>query len=79
MTAKVIKTEPDYEEALEALGHLMDRNAEPETPEAAQLELLALLIQDYESKQFRINPPDPIEAIRFRMEQQNLSARDLIP
>ena len=76
---KVIKNKTKYEETLFALEELLDRDPAPGTPENEELELLALLIQDYESRQFEFAPPTPIEAIKFRMEQQNLTPRDLIP
>ena len=76
---KVIKNKTQYEETLFALEKLLDRDPAPGTPENEELELLALLIQDYESRQFEFAPPTPIEAIKFRMEQQNLTPRDLIP
>lgn len=79
MTAKVIKTESEYEAALAEIRALIDLDPDPGTPEGDRLELLALLVQDYESKKYRIEPPDPIEAIEFRMEQQDLSPRDLVP
>ena len=76
---KVIKNKTQYEETLFALEELLDRDPAPGTPENEELGLLALLIQDYESRQFEFAPPTPIEAIKFRMEQQNLTPRDLIP
>lgn len=76
---KVIRSEADYAEALLKLENLMDRNPAPGTPESEELELLSLLIQDYESKRYHFAAPDPVEAIKFRMEQQNLTPRDLIP
>jgi HTH-type transcriptional regulator/antitoxin HigA len=51
--------------------------AEPGIPEADEMEVLVTLIKAYENKHYPINPPDPVEAIKFRMEQQNLTARDL--
>src|SRR5207249_11175995 len=79
MTAKVLKTESDYENALEELGRLMELHPAAGTRESDQLELLALLIRDYESKHHAITPPEPLEAIQFRMEQQGLTPRDLVP
>jgi HTH-type transcriptional regulator/antitoxin HigA len=76
---KVIKNKTEYEETLLALENLLDRNPTPGTPENEELELLTLLVQDYESRQYQFVLPDPIEAIKFRMEQQNLTPRDLIP
>lgn len=79
MEAKVIKTAEEYKEALDAIEKLMDSDPEPGTEAANKLELLTLVVRDYESKRFPISLPDPIEAIRFRMEQQGLSQRDLVP
>lgn len=76
---KIIKTKTDYNAALELLGKLMDSDPKRGTPEAEKLEFLVLLIKDYESKLFPDSVPDPVEAIFFRMEQQNLTQRDLIP
>lgn len=76
---KVIRNEADYEETLLALEKLMDRDPASGTSESEELELLTLLIQDYESRQYQFGPPSPVEAIRFRMEQQKLTPRDLIP
>jgi HTH-type transcriptional regulator/antitoxin HigA len=76
---KVIKTDADYAAALAEIERLVDRDPAVGTPEAEQLELLTLLVREYESRKFPIKAPDPIEAIRFRMEQQELTQRDLIP
>lgn len=76
---KIIKTKTDYKAALELLGKLMDSDPKKGTPEAEKLEFLVLLIKDYESKLYAEPVPDPVEAILFRMEQQNLTPRDLIP
>jgi len=76
---KVIKSDADCETALHEIEQLVDRNPKAGSPEADQLELLTLLVRDYESKRFEIPLPDPIEAIAFRMEQQDLSRRDLVP
>jgi HTH-type transcriptional regulator/antitoxin HigA len=76
---KPIRTETDYEAALAAVEELMDLDPADGTPAADQLELLTLLVQDYEA---RVCPPEvvgPIDAIQFRMEQLGLSPRDLIP
>lgn len=74
---KPIKTEADYDAALEQIALLMDAKAG--TPEADELEVLATLVECYEAEHYPINLPDPIAAIRFRMEQEDLSQRDLIP
>ncbi len=79
METKVIKNREEYEEALRAIEQYMDLDPDPGTVEADQLELLTLLVRDYESRNFPILAPDPIDAIRFRMDQAQLSQRDLIP
>lgn len=76
---KVIKTDLEYEKALTEIETLVDLDPDVGTPEADSLELLTLLVQDYEAKHFSFPLPDPIEAIKFRMEQQNLLQRDLVP
>ncbi len=77
--AKVIKNGVEYDEALAEIDALLDLDPDPGTEEADRLELLAFLVEDYESNRFPIGAPDPIEAIRFRMEQQELTQRDLVP
>ncbi len=77
MRAKIIRTKPEYEAALARIEKLMD--AAPNTPQGDELELLSLLVHDYEEKIFPIDKPDPVAAIRFRMEQQGLAPKDLVP
>jgi HTH-type transcriptional regulator / antitoxin HigA len=72
-----IKTEGNYQAALERVGTLM--SSKPNTPEADELEILATLIELYEDKYFPIKSPDPIVAIEFRLEQLDRSHRNLIP
>jgi HTH-type transcriptional regulator/antitoxin HigA len=72
---KPIRTTADYERALVAFERLW--GAESGTPEGDRLEVLATLIDAYEAEHDPIDPPDPIEAIKFRMEQQGLSRKDL--
>ena len=79
MDPKVIKNNEEYEHYLSELSALLDLDPDAGTPEGDRLELLALLLEDYEKKEFPIDLPDPIEAIKFRMEQQNLRQKDLIP
>lgn len=70
-----IKTAGDHRAALARIDQLMDAGAD--TPEAAELEVLAILVQRYERETFPIDPPSPIDAIRFRMEQMGYSQTDL--
>ena len=72
---KPIRTEDDYQAALEAMKLLWGSKAG--TPEGDRLDVLATLIDAYESQHDPIDPPDPIEAIQFRMEQQGLTRKDL--
>ncbi|WP_026782072.1 helix-turn-helix domain-containing protein [Pleomorphomonas koreensis] len=74
---KPIRNEADYEAALAEVERLW--GARSGTPEGDRLDVLATLIDVYEAKHHPIDPPDPVEAIRFRMEQQGLSRRDLEP
>lgn len=74
---KPIRTEEDYEEALTEVERLW--GAKIGTPEGDRLDILATLIDAYEATHYPLDPPDPIEAIKFRMEQQGLSRRDLEP
>lgn len=75
MDVRPIKTEADYDAALNEIDGLM--NAEHDTPEGDRLDVLVTLVEAYEAKCWPIDPPDPVEAIEFRMEQQGLTRRDL--
>ncbi len=79
MEIRLIRNEAEHARALEALGELMARDPAPETDAAEQLRLLATVIEKYESERFPLELPDPVDAIRFRMEQQGLSRKDLVP
>jgi HTH-type transcriptional regulator / antitoxin HigA len=72
-----IRTETDYEAALAEVGQLW--GAKSGTPTGDRLDVLVTLIEAYEDKHYPMDPPDPIEAIRFRMEQQGLTRKDLEP
>jgi HTH-type transcriptional regulator/antitoxin HigA len=72
---KPIRTEADYEAALVEVGRLW--GAKLGTPKGDRLDVLATLIDAYEAKRFPMDPPDPIEAIKFRMESQGLTRKDL--
>lgn len=75
MTIRPIKTENDYEQALQRLEVIFD--AKPDTPEGDELEVLGILIDEYEQSHFPIDLPDPIEAVKFRMEQMGYTQNDL--
>jgi HTH-type transcriptional regulator / antitoxin HigA len=74
---KPIRTEADHEAALTEVERLW--GAKSGTPEGDRLDVLATLIEVYEAKHYPMDPPDPIDAIRFRMEQQGLTRKDLEP
>jgi HTH-type transcriptional regulator / antitoxin HigA len=75
MKIKVIKTEEDYNKSLKRLEVIFD--APVNTPEGDEAELLGILIEKYEDENYPIDAPDPIEAIKFRMEQMNMDKKDL--
>lgn len=77
MELKPIKTEGDYRIALKRLEEIFD--AKPGTQESDELEILGLMVDDYENKHYPIDAPDPIEAIKIRMEEMHLKQADLIP
>lgn len=76
---KIIKTKEDYRNALKLVEELVDRDPESGTTDADRLILLTALVKDYEAKTFPEHLPDPIEAIKFRMEQEDLRPADLVP
>lgn len=76
MNIQPIKTETDYEKALERLEQIFD--SKQGTKDGDELEILSILIEKYEDKKYPIDLPDPIEAIKFRMEQLGLNQSDLI-
>ena len=75
MDIKLIKTEEDYQIALEQLDKIFD--AAEGTPDSDQADILALLIDDYENIHYPIEAPDPIEAIKIRMEEMQLKQKDI--
>ncbi|MFM6975790.1 MAG: type II toxin-antitoxin system HigA family antitoxin [Sphingobacteriaceae bacterium] len=75
MNIKPIKNEADYLEALARLELIFD--AKKDSPEGDELEILSILIEKYEDEKFPIDLPDPVEAIKFRMEQMDYSQTDL--
>ena len=79
MKVKIIKSEKEYEAAMARLSALMDIDVVPGSEEEAELELLALVIEDYERGVVRVAAPSPLDAILFRIDQQNLSRMDLVP
>lgn len=79
MDIRPIHTEADYKATLKEISALMESDPDPGSPEGDRLDILATLVQAYEAKHFPIAAPDPVEAIRFRMEQSGLSVKDLEP
>lgn len=77
MNIKPIKTEQDYDEALQRIDQLMD--ARENTPEADELDILALLVENYEAQHYPITAPSAVDMIKFRIEQLGLEAKDLTP
>lgn len=76
---KIIKTDDQYRAYLAEVDRLAADDPAPGTPNGDRLELLAKLVEDYEKERFRFKRPDPIDAIRFRMEEQGLRQADLAP
>ena len=76
---KVIRTAEQYKAYLEHVEVLMDADTSKDQEAKDRLDLLCLLIQDYESKNFQLDIPDPIDAIIFRMKELNLKQADLAP
>ena len=77
MDIRPIKTEADYQTTLKEIEGLM--SAEPGSAEGDRLDILVTLVEAYERKHYPIDFPDPVEAIKFRMEQQGLTVDDLVP
>lgn len=76
---KIIKTPEEHEQAMARVMLLMDADPQSNSQEADELDLLALLVENYEKEQFPIEAPGPLDAICFRMDQQGLKQKDLIP
>ena len=74
-----IRTEKDYRAALRVVSTLVDQDPSPDTPEGERLDVLSTLIEACERKHHPIDLPDPLEAIKFRMDQAGLSVKDLEP
>jgi HTH-type transcriptional regulator/antitoxin HigA len=79
MDIKPIRTEADYKAALKEVSALMESDPALGTPDGDRLDVLVTLVQAFEARHYAIDLPDPIEAIKFRMEQQNLKPKDLEP
>ncbi|GAA4325091.1 DNA-binding protein [Pigmentiphaga soli] len=79
MEIRPIYTEADYRAALKEISRLMESDPALGTPDGDRLDVLATLVQAYEAKHYPIDLPDPVEAIKFRMEQAGLTPKDLEP
>jgi HTH-type transcriptional regulator/antitoxin HigA len=79
MDVNPIRSEADYLAALSEIEQLMDSNPEQGTPSGDKLDVLSTLVEAYESKNYPIEAADPIEALKFRMEQVGLVVADLVP
>ncbi len=82
MKLKVIKTEKEYKAAVERMYELIHserEQIEADSSKGEELELLSILVERYEDEQFPKKAPDPIDAIRFRMDQMNLMQKDIAP
>ncbi len=79
MTLKLIKNENEYDKALERVDTLMDINPKLGSKDSDELEVLVMLVEKYEEKNWAISEPDPVEAIKIRMEQMHLKQKDLVP
>jgi len=77
MKVRPIRTEGDYDWALKEIERYFEREPKRGTPDADRFDVLATLIEAYEAKHWPIDPPDAVEAIRFRMEQSGLRQADL--
>lgn len=74
-----IRTKADYQVALRELSAHFDNEPDPRTPEGERFEVLLTLVEAYESRHFPVDLPDPVDAIKFRMEQAGLTPKDLVP
>ena len=79
MQLKTIKTNKEYEAYLDWVGKMFDKKIKPNTAEGEKLKIVLLLIKDYEDKNFPIPSPNPIEAIKLKMEEKGLKNKDLVP
>lgn len=76
---KVIETEAEYDAVLKRIDQLLDIDPEPDSLEGRELQLLLVLVEKYEDEHYFIDMPDPIEAIKVRMDDLGMKAKDLIP
>ena len=79
MEIRPIHTDADYRAVLREVSAYFENEPEPGSPEGDRFEVLVTLLEAYEAKHFPIDLPDPVEAIKFRMEQAGLAPKDLVP
>ena len=79
MEIRPIRTEEDYKQSLREVSAYFDNEPQPGSPDGDRFEILLTLVAAYESKHYPVELPDPVEAIKFRMEQAGLTAKDLVP
>lgn len=82
MKTRILKTEQQYNDACERIYNLInstENQIEPNSAEGEEIELLSLLVEKYEQEHYSIEAPNPVEAIKFRMEQMNLKQADVAP
>lgn len=79
MEIRPIHTEADYQATMREVSAFFNHEPEPNSPDGDRFEILLTLVEAYEAKHFPIDLPDPIEAIKFRMEQSTLKPKDLVP
>ena len=73
-----IRTKKDYKTALDRISLLMQKELKVNSEEYNELEIISILVENYENKKFNIEKPDPVEAIKFRLEQLNMNNSDLV-
>ncbi len=79
MEVRPIRTPEDYQAMLAAVSALIDLDPEPESPEGERLEVLGTLVEAWEAQHYPMAPPSPIEAVKFYMDQKNLTVADMEP
>jgi HTH-type transcriptional regulator / antitoxin HigA len=79
MKIRPIRTEEDYKAALRQVSAWFDNEPAPGTPDGDRFEILLTLVEAYEARRYPIDLPDPVEAIKFRMDQAGLTPKDLVP
>lgn len=72
-----IKNEQQYEDALARVYTLMQKNIKPDSKESDELEILSILVKQYENEHYPVAPPNPLEAIKFRLDQLNMTEAEL--